>query len=731
MIRSNYIRRGLVVLCVLVTSSIASAQHKKDSVDFKKAHTELSGSFKKTHQLGEVVVRGNQVQRVNSSAYNVMAVDTRSLRNTNLDLAHVLDRVSGVKVREDGGLGSAANINLNGFTGKHVKLFIDGVPMEGASSSFGINNIPASFASRIEVYKGVVPVDFGGDALGGAINIVSDHSPHTYMDVSYSYGSFNTHRSNLALGWTGKQGLTLRLNAYQNYSDNDYKVKTQWTDLQTNAVSQEEGWFRRFHDRYHNEAVIFQIGLVEKKWADKLMLGFNYTHEYAQIQNANLMKIVFGGKYRTAQGVTPSLLYEKRNLGVQGLNLRLSARYDIVKTNNVDTLSRTYSWTGEYKANSYQGEGVPTLAEFKGYTFAGVANMTYHIGEQHFFTLNDTYTHYRRRTTNSAANNVQQTASTFMRRVNSKNVLGLSYKFIPKDFWNIVAFLKYYNSQVQGPVNVASSGRADYEEQERGNDALGWGAAGTYFLLNKDLQIKLSYERTYRMPTDRELFGDGDYEDGNATLRPEKSDNININFGYQHTFNDVHTLSIDAGFNNRNVRDYIIRTIGQKGVAVSTNHGKVLGLGVDLGLHYYFKDVASIGGNFSIQNTRNKERFNSLGAESVTYNNRVPNLPYSFGGADANYTFKNVLGKGNKLTIGWAMHYVHKFFRSWSGEGAKLYVPNQLSHDANLVYAIQNGRYNVSVEANNFTDALLYDNYSLQKPGRNFSVKFRYVFYKR
>ena len=740
MIRSNYMCRGVLALCTLFITTVAWAQHDSDSLknDYSKSHlqdnsrTDLHGDkFKQVQHLDEVVVRGNQVKRVNSSAFNVLAVDTRRLRNTNLDLAHVLDRVPGVKVREDGGLGSGTSINLNGFAGKHVKLFIDGVPMDGVSSSFSINNIPASFANRIEVYKGVVPVDFGGDALGGAINIVTDHSPHTYIDASYSYGSFNTHRSNLSLGLSGKSGLTFRLNAYQNYSDNDYKVKTQWTNLSTNAVSNDEAWFRRFHDRYHNEAVVLQVGVVDKKWADKLIFGLNYSHEYAQIQNANLMKIVFGGKYRTAQGWTPSLLYEKRNLVIPGLNFRLSARYDMVKTNNVDTLSRTYSWTGEYKVNAYQGEGVPTLAEFKGYTLATVTNLTYHIGDQHFFTLNDTYTHYRRRTTNAASNNVQSSAATFMRRVNAKNTLGLSYKFIPNQHWNMVAFLKYYDSHVRGPVDIASSGRADYQEQERSTNALGYGLAGTYFLFHKDLQTKLSYERTYHLPTDRELFGDGDYEDGNATLRLEKSDNLNFNLSYQHTFNDTHTLSVDAGFNYRYMQDYIIRTIGQKGVAVSSNHGRTQGMGMDLSLHYYFKDVASIGGNLSIQNTRDKEQFNSIGAASITYGNRVPNLPYTFGGADASYTFKRVLGKDNRLTIGCDLRYIHKFYRSWSSEGAKLYVPEQLSCDANLVYAIQGGRYNVSLEANNFTNALLYDNYSLQKPGRSFSIKFRYIFYKQ
>ena len=70
----------------------------------------------------------------------------------------------------------------------------------------------------------------------GRTKIVTDNRPRTYVDASYSYGSFNTHRSNLALGWTSKRGFMLRFNAYQNYSDNDYKVKTQWTDLATSDI---------------------------------------------------------------------------------------------------------------------------------------------------------------------------------------------------------------------------------------------------------------------------------------------------------------------------------------------------------------------------------------------------------------------------------------------------------------------------------------------------------------
>jgi outer membrane cobalamin receptor len=77
---------------------------------------------RRTHYLHGVTVRGSVVNRVNRSAFDAVAIDTRRLRNTNLDIAHVLDRVSGVKLRQDGGVGSQASINLNGFTGKHVRL---------------------------------------------------------------------------------------------------------------------------------------------------------------------------------------------------------------------------------------------------------------------------------------------------------------------------------------------------------------------------------------------------------------------------------------------------------------------------------------------------------------------------------------------------------------------------------------------------------------------------------
>lgn len=117
--------------------------------------------------LGEVSVVSSGVSRVKNSSYNAVAVDARSMRNTTKTLGEALAKAPGLKLRESGGVGSDMNVMIDGFSGKHVKVFIDGVPQEGVGSSFGLNNIPVAFADRIEVYKGVVPVGLGTDAIGG------------------------------------------------------------------------------------------------------------------------------------------------------------------------------------------------------------------------------------------------------------------------------------------------------------------------------------------------------------------------------------------------------------------------------------------------------------------------------------------------------------------------------------------------------------------------------------
>ena len=682
-------------------------------------------------QLSEVVLTGQSpIKQVQKAAYNVVAIEAQQLRNLNSNAADMLARVSGVKMRETGGVGAEVNINLNGFTGRHVRIFIDGVPMNEANASFRINNIPAELIERIEIYKGVVPVTFGADALGGAINVVTRKSRYNYGNLSYTFGSFNTHKSTLNLGQFLTDNISVELNAYQNYSDNSYKVFTEYLDLQTGTYSKEKRWFKRFHDRYHNEAIIGRVNIFDEKWADKLSFALNYSQEDKQLQNANLMQKVFGGKYRKSHNYSSSVEYEKKNI-LNGLSFFLTGRYDFTTTQNVDEEARRYSWTGEYEPMVTRGESQLQNTIFEGKTGYITSHLDYQLNEKNSFQLTHTFSNYTRRNKNMLITNYTLD-SDFMRRINEKNISGLSYKFTPSERWNILAFGKYYNTAVTGPVIVTGYGsRAVYEEETHHTQAWGYGGATTYQLL-KTLQTKISYEKSFRLPTDTELFGDGDLEIGNYKLKPENSDNLNVNISYQPVFK-AHSLLVEAGFAYRYIKDYIIRSIisagANEGSAGSRNHGKVLNMGVDATLRYFYKDVFSVGGNLSYMNLRNKEEFTETGRPSAIYNDRLPNMPYLFGNADATCNIGSLIAKHDKLSLNYNLFFTEEFFTSWQSEGTKIKVPRQLSHDVSLTYYTPNKRLSLSVEAKNITDELLYDNYSLQKAGRAFYAKLSYRFY--
>ncbi|WP_195205594.1 TonB-dependent receptor [Parabacteroides distasonis] len=683
-------------------------------------------------ELDEVVVVSNGVTLLKRSAFNAVALDTKALQNSTQNLSEALAQAPGMKIRESGGVGSDMQLMMDGFTGKHIKIFIDGVPQEGVGSSFGLNNIPVNYAERIEVYKGVVPVGFGTDAIGGVINIITKKNRNKwFLDASYSYGSFNTHKSYVNFGQTFRSGLTYEINVFHNYSDNNYYVDTPVKDFTTGAINKKKiEHVKRFHDTYHNEAVIGKIGFVDKKWADRLMFGFTYSHMYKDIQTGVRQEVVFGGKYRKGYSSMPSLDYRKRDFFVRGLDVVLTANYNKNMTNNVDTSSYEYNWRGEMRPLRMPGEQSYQNTRSDNNNWNGTLTANYRIGKAHTFTFNHVINAFRR--SNQSLLNEDSEANAIPKETR-KNISGLSYRLMPTEHWNLSVFGKYYNQFIAGPV-ATSSAQDDYIRTTNSVSAMGYGAAGTYFIL-KSLQAKLSYEKAYRLPTNEEMFGDEDLETGDISLKPENSDNVNLNLSYNETFGK-HSVYVEGGLIYRNTKDYIQRNIsdlsGGKYGATYVNHGRVETKGYNISVRYGFANWVSVGGNFTQMNVRDNVKTVTSGTnqESLTYGARMPNLPYQFANSDVTFYWRNLWKKGNTLSVTYDNLYMHSFplYSEAVGSESEFVVPTQFSHNLTLSYGIQNGRYNISFECRNLTNEKLYDNFSLQKAGRAFYGKVRVYF---
>lgn len=692
-------------------------------------------------ELDEVVVTSTGVGRVKKSAFNAVAVDTKELHNSTKSLSEALNQLPGMKLRESGGVGSDMQLMLDGFSGKHVKIFIDGVPQEGAGTAFDLNNIPVNFAERIEVYKGVVPVGFGTDALGGVVNIVTNKKRRNwFLDASYSYGSFNTHKSYVNFGQTFKNGLMYEINAFQNYSDNDYYIDNYITEFGDDGITESTDkkkiyHVKRFNDTFHNEAVIGKIGVMDKSWADRLVFSFNYSNFYKEIQTGVYQYVVFGQKHRKGYSFVPSVEYRKRNLLIEGLDVSATANYNHNITHNIDTASYKYNWLGDKKYTGTPGEQSHQNNESKNTNWNGTFTANYRIGEVHTFTLNHVISTFHR-TTRSYISGSSKLSDFSIPKKTRKNITGLSYRYMPSDKWNVSAFAKYYNQYNEGPVSQNSDGIGNYILLKKHLNSLGYGAAGTYFIV-KDLQAKLSYEKAYRLPTTDELFGDEDLEAGKADLKPERSDNFNLNLSYSYHIGK-HAIYVEGSLIYRDTKDYIKRGLSQvsnMSFGYYENHGRVKTKGYNISLRYNYSRWFNIGGTFNSMNARDEEKYRAGGTqqESLTYGQRIPNQPYLYANFDASLTWHDLFAKGNVLTLGYDGYYQHDFPLYWENLGdptTKIRIPEQLSHNLSIGYSLKGGRYNLSFECRNLTNAKLYDNFSLQKAGRAFYGKIRVNFGK-
>ena len=686
-----------------------------------------------TTQLHEIAIEGKtEARRQQEQAYAVTVLDIKKAYNASAPLNKLLNNVSSVRIREDGGVGSNYNFSLNGFSGNQVKFFLDGIPMDNFGSSFNLSNISVNMAERVEVYKGVLPVSLGADALGGAVNIISRKDAN-YLDVSYSFGSFNTHKVSINGAYTNlKTGFTVRANAFYNYSDNDYKVYAPIIDLNINKKI-DDRWVKRFNDDYQSGGMKLETGITNKAYADYLLAGIILSKNDKDVQTGATMDAVYGGVKTKSESMIPSIRYMKENLFTDGLSVSAYGAYSIVNTFNVDTLSRRYNWLGEW-ITANKGEKIYTDSKIKNREWLANANLSYMIDNHQSITLNHVFFSSKRKIHDKAD---PENESNMIPQKLTKNITGLGWQ-IKYDRWNANVFGKLYStssSTYKRLDEYTENARLEKVEDDKTN--FGYGVAVTYFILPK-LQAKLSYEQAYRLPESTEMFGDGLIQQRNPDLKPESSANVNLGFIFEQQLKE-HTFFLETNLIYRNAKDFILKEVSLTSDPTTgyQNLGKVLTKGIEGGIKYQWKNLLHAGINLTYQDiTDNQEFEENTGSfvgegitENITYKERLPNIPYFFGHGDIGVQFQNIGLKHSELTFDYSINYVQKYYLSFPGLGAKAskkVIPEQTSHDISLGYSMEKGKYSVVVECTNFTNEKLYDNYRLQKPGRAFNVKFRY-----
>lgn len=186
----------------LLTVRMTGFQQWSDSVA-ANCETVRIHLLAKPDSLGEVVITAQYGATDPAAAVqpvrviNRERIDAQGAQNLN----DVLSTELNIRRSQDQVLGSS--MSMQGLSGENVKILIDGVPLIGRlNGSIDLSQVNLANVERIEIVEGPLSVNYGTNALAGAVNLITKRS----QPNSFSIQSDNYYESSGHYNFTGRIG---------------------------------------------------------------------------------------------------------------------------------------------------------------------------------------------------------------------------------------------------------------------------------------------------------------------------------------------------------------------------------------------------------------------------------------------------------------------------------------------------------------------------------------------
>jgi len=711
---------------VLVTEDMSGV--KIDISDNMLEAVELIG------EINQGAVRG-------SHSIKTEVVDLSKQARSSVSVEQMMNRSAGIRIRNSGGLGAEADVIVGGFSGKSIKFLIDGIPVDYLGSSMGLTKIPSSVADYIEVYKGVMPTEVGIDALGGAINIVPKKPTKNIHRISYEAGSFNTQKLTLNSYYKVSDHISYGVNGFGNYSKNNFKVDNlPLVDPETGRTKNIRA--KLFNNGYKQYSADAYVNFENYSWADLLKIKVNSYAIKREIQNDfSSRSRPFGEVFRRENAyIVPSLEYKKSFLDEKFKTSQFFV-FSSIKNQLADTLKNAkYDWLGQ-KYETQSGSEMGSVSEFdrpivrtriNNFTYRGL--FSYKFNPNHKLIFNAVNT-YLRRTSDDLYRSSGKTHVDYNRFIGG---LGYQYNLFDNRFEGLTQ-VKYLASFAQGrEFNEITQA----EEKPTNNTGVSFAQSFKYNFYN-GLMIRASFENTFRLPDQNEIFGDDTFIMPNLALSPEKSTNLNLGVRYRKSSK----YSFEINTYLRNTKDLIrLKDITQF-TSVFLNLDRVKGYGVELEASYRPVDQLELSGNLTYNEFRFQGSNDNISENQHFKHARVSNMPFYFGNAMVTYHFDDLIAKEDHMQFYWAYSYVHQYYldfieKQYEPDGflglfgkskinTNRVIPIQQVHAAGFVWTTpidQRRTISFSAELDNIFNERIFNSFKMQSPGRNFSVKVTYDF---
>jgi len=686
----------------------------------------------------EVTVLGEQdaQEKLTQSSDAVTVVDLERQKQQSTDMGEVLARTPGLVVRRSGGVGSDIRISLNGLYDKAVRQFVDSVPLWMTALPENAGSLPVNLFERIEIYRGVVPLRLAADALGGAINFVTDKHYENHGSVSFQTGSFGTYRGTALAQYRHEPShFVARVMGYGDSVKNNYKVDVE-VQNDTGRLSAEK--VRLFHKAYSAYGGAVEAGFIDTAWAKRFLVRGFISGSKTEIQHNQVMSVPYGEPWWQDRSYGAALIYDQ-NFG-DHVVLNTTTNYAHRTAHLEDLGQYVYNWRGE----RVWGPTEPGEIEVDPLDKTVWRNSFFHrsmlewmITPEHVVlaSLTPLFSSQTGRDARWEANSPDplEANNTLLNMVSG---LGYELNLVPMpgapadpklrrrgtDFHlqNTLNF-KSYLYRVASTENQPGLGARTHSV-----DSHDFGIAdGIRWALTRELFLKGSYEYARRLPDPVEIFGDGALVTANQDLVPEVSHNANAGVLLDWKETQAGDFMAMANVAYRNTRDMIV-LLGTPQYLTYRNVYHAVTWAGEGGLTWTSpRRYVTLDWSGTYNDSRNRSESGTF-AEYV--GDPIPNRSPFGTSWGARLEFSGVLMKKDRVEPFYQGRYTEGFYRSWKSQGITEFkdrVEDQVAHDVGLTYILAwaHVRLTNTLEMQNVANAALYDDFGVQRPGRAFYWK--------
>ena len=601
-------------------------------------------------------------------------------------LAEVIEKETGVQVRQTGGTGSFATVSLRGSSSDQVMVYLDGILLNAAAGGgVDLSTISLSDVESIEIFRGVTPINFGRSSIGGVINIRTLRSQkELHGSVTGSHASFNTWQGSGFVNHKPGKWDYLVSAEYQT-SDNDF---TFVNDRGTTWNLRDDRVQKRRNAQYAENSFLGKLGydLSNNTRLDFMDQWFSSDQGLPSWNNSSRATTSYGNTRNIS-----SLKLTANDLGP--LNLNTSSFFDY--TYQVEDYNDAEGQVGLGKQHNHY-----TTNRFGGHSVV------------------DWHTDW-----NTLTGMVDAQRETY----DPEDLLNPKNRMRESSRNSLSVGLQDALRLSQEKLIITPALRYTFTEDERAGGVDSWGMRrkaatvtdgawnpqlGIKYHMYENLTIKTNLAQYVREPSFFELFGDRGFLVGNPDLKPEKGTNFDIGFELRFKGTDPGIQNVTLGFayfHNR-VDDLITRVYDARGIGRSVNISSSLIRGAEGSMKIEFLKHFRFIGNATWQDPLQESQINA-------FNNKI--LPGRFQEA---YLARMEAFYGPVKVYGEYLAELGVFYDA-----------------ANLLAATPKGLFNcgasvllwsftVSLDLKNIGDAQYEDFNGYPMPGKSASITVQYKF---